>query len=109
MCIEFFLVASDCDTIDNGSNSNIVQPSNSSTKSNNIRRQPSRTSSEQSTESMTNTKKNSFFCICLKSLASICQPRSPSSSNISVESGYDSNSIAQAMHHSLNSSNTERR
>ncbi len=42
-------------------------------------------------------------------LASIGQARSPESSNISFESGYDSNNIAQAIHHSLSLSNMERK
>jgi hypothetical protein len=61
----FVFLASDSDTIDNVSNSNIPQPPSSSTKPNNIRRQPIRISSEQSsslTESMTyRTKKKRFF------------------------------------------------
>ena len=42
-------------------------------------------------------------------LAPICQARSPESSNISFESGYDSNNMPQGMHHSLSSSNMERK
>ncbi len=59
MFIEFFVLASECETIDNGSNSHSSQLPNSSTKPTNIRPQSSRIPSEQlsiSTESMTNTK-----------------------------------------------------
>jgi hypothetical protein len=45
----------------------------------------------------------------LNSLASIYQPRSPELSNMSFESGYDSNNMAHAIHHSLSLSNMERK
>lgn len=42
-------------------------------------------------------------------LAAIYPARSPESSNISFESGYDSNYIAQAVHNSSSSLSTERK
>ncbi len=67
MFIEFFILASECETIDNGSNSHSSQPPN------------------------------------------ICQARSPGSPSILSDRGYDSSSVGQANHQSLNSSNPERR
>ena len=65
--------------------------------------------SSASTESMKYLNTTSSKVLCLNDLASICQARSPESSNISLESGYSSNHLAHEMHHSLSLSNMERK
>ncbi|CAF4801690.1 unnamed protein product, partial [Rotaria sp. Silwood1] len=89
-----FTMVSDCETIENVSNNIIPQPPSNSTKPTNIRRQPNRITSEPLSNS-TET--------------AICPARSPESSNVSFESGYDSNNIAQGIHNSLSLSNMERK
>ncbi|CAF1027205.1 unnamed protein product [Adineta steineri] len=92
-----FTAVSDFETPDTSKeliNSNTPQPPSGSTRPNTIRRPIARVSSEQSL----NTIETSLY-----------QARSPESSNISFESGYDSNNIAQPIHPSLSSSNMERK
>lgn len=92
-----FGLVSDSDTLENIPSGNIPQPPSSSTKPNNLRRQPIRFSSDQSANA---TESNSIY-----------QARSPESPNISFENGYDSNNNnnSQAMHHSLSFSSSERK
>ncbi|CAF3810359.1 unnamed protein product [Rotaria magnacalcarata] len=89
-----FTIASDSETIDNSTNNIIPQPPSTAAKPNNIRRQPNRINSEPLSSS---------------NETAICIARSPESSNISFESGYDSNNIAQVVHNSFNSLNMERK
>ncbi|CAF0862672.1 unnamed protein product [Adineta ricciae] len=93
-----FTAVSDCDTPEITSKelvfNNAPQPPSSSTRPTNGRRPIHRVSSEQSLNSIE---------------TSIYQARSPESSNISFESGYDSNNLVQQTHVSLSSSNMERK
>lgn len=91
---EPFTMISDSDTLENIPSGNIPQPPSSSTKPNNLRRQPIRLSSDQSASTIE---------------TSIYQARSPESSNISFENGYDSSNNNQSIHHSLSFSNSERK
>jgi hypothetical protein len=113
----FCSLVSDCETPDTPSkelpNGNAPQPPSGPIRPNNIRRPLGRVSSEQSLNSIESTKEN-FIIISRKkelldSLASLYQTRSPESSNVSFESGYDSNNIAQPIHPSQSSSNMERK
>lgn len=102
----------DNDVIENIPISNIPQPPSNATKPNNIRRQTRRLSSEPSGHSMESKicrRENEIKPSISISLASVCPARSPESSNISFETGYDSSNNAHGIHHSLSLSSMERK
>lgn len=104
-----FTATADSDTIENIPSNAIPQPPTNGTRSNSIRRQTIRLSSEPSVNSMESKIIEREFLRLKIYLASICPARSPESSNVSFDNGYESNNIPQGIHHSLSLSNMERK
>lgn len=107
------MIVSDCDTPEPSPkdflNGNTPQPPSGPTRPNNIRRPIGRVSSEQSLNSNESKRRSHSDENIHCSLALFFHTRSPESSNVSFESGYDSNNIVQPIPPSPSSSNLERK